>query len=176
MSPFIIVVIKPELELVLNILKVIVRLDVPPVELSLHRFVKSFDLSIMFGSVRRIHDKLYVVGCKTFSECLGIESIVSPDSFNLSRKLTDKPSNEVNGIRDRIPLIYPSNDKSRTIIDCINGDNVSSLSEWKARIKLNLRSRLVVSIELRIILPSFVFSTIPNLVSFKDSPDGSGME
>lgn len=176
MSPFIIVVIEPELELILNVFKIIVRFDIPPVEFPLHCLVESFDLSVVFRSVWRIHDEFDSIGCKAFSKCFCIKSIVRSDGFDSSRKLPDESADEVDSVRNRIPFIYPSDDESRTIVDCIDRNNISSLSERKARIELDLRSWLVVGVELRIILPSLVFSAIPDLVSFENSPDRCGMQ
>lgn len=176
MPSLVIVVIQPELELILNVLKVIVRFNVSPVEFPLHRLVESFDLSVVFWSVRRIHYELDSVGSKTIPEGFGVEPIVRADCLDSSRKLANEFSDEVDGIFNRIPLVYPGNDKPGTIVYCIDGNDIPFLSEWKTGIELNFCSRFIVGIELWIILPSFILSSISNLVSLEDSPDSGGME
>lgn len=172
MSSLVIVVIKPELELVLDVLEIIVRFDISPIEFTLHRLVEPFDLSVVFRSVRRIHDEFDSKRSKAIPEGFGVESIVRADRLDPSRKLPNEAMDEIYGVFDRVSLVYPGDDQSRAIIDGIDGNNVSLLSEWEACIELNLRPWLIVGIQLRIILPPPVFGTIPDLVAFEDPPDG----
>ena len=111
MSSFVVVVVQPELKPVLNVFEVVRRLDVSPVELSFHGLVKSFNLPIVFWSVRGIYNKLDSIVCEAISERLRIESIVGPYSLDPSWEFPNESCNEIHSILDCISLVYPCNDE-----------------------------------------------------------------
>ncbi len=61
MFSLVVVLVKPELIFVSNTLKIFICLDIFPKELSFHGLMVTFDLSVVFRGVRRIHTEFYSI-------------------------------------------------------------------------------------------------------------------
>lgn len=169
---FVVVVMEPEFELVSNIFEIIRWLDASPVKFSLHRLVKSLDLSIVFWGIWRIDNMSDSIVFKTRPEFFRIKLVVCSDDLNSSGEYFHEMMNEIYRILDGIRFIQISQYESWTIIDSIKWNYFSFSSERKARIKLKFCSRFIVCIKFRIFFVSWVILSVSNLSSLEDSPYG----